>query len=267
MSHDGDILRDPRIRSVPWRDLTRLTRIEVARELGLSLPWLALSLWCAGRGHYPTAAVASFFFFLTGLRQVHNAFHLTLGVSRAASDAVMFVLSVLMLGSMHAVRVNHLRHHRLCMGEGDVEAMSARMTAWRALLTGPLFPLRMHRKALGVANPPQRRWIVAELVANALWVALVFGVLDVAALRYHVLAMALGQCFASFFCVWTVHHDCDRSHFLARTVRNPFKNLVTFNMMLHTEHHLFPQVPTCRLGRLAERLDRAAPELGERKAF
>jgi fatty acid desaturase len=31
-----------------------------------------------------------------------------------------------MLGSMHAVQVNHLRHHRYCLGEEDVEAMSAR---------------------------------------------------------------------------------------------------------------------------------------------
>ena len=29
----------------------------------------------------------------------------------------MFVLSVLMLGSMHAVKFNHLRHHRHCMGD------------------------------------------------------------------------------------------------------------------------------------------------------
>ena len=27
----------------------------------------------------------------------------------------MFALSVLMLGSMHAVQINHLRHHRHCM--------------------------------------------------------------------------------------------------------------------------------------------------------
>ncbi len=261
------ILNDPRVRSIPWRDLTRLTWPEVAWELSLSAPWLALSLAMAGRGLYGPAMAASFVFFLTGLRQVHNAYHQTLGVSRWVSEAVMFVLSVLMLGSMHAVRFNHLRHHRHCMGDDDVEAMSARMSAWRAILTGPLFPVRMHLKALREANPRQVRWIRAELTANVAWIALVFGVLGVPALMYHVVAMAVGQCLASFFCVWTVHHDCDRSGVLARTLRHRIKNFLSFKMFFHLEHHMFPQVPTCHLPRLAERLDGVAPELRRNEVF
>ena len=96
----------------------------------------------------------------------------------------MLTLSVGMLGSMHAVRFNHMRHHRHCMADDDVEAMSATMGAWRALLTGPLFPIRMHTQALRGANRNQRRWIIAELAANVVWVALVFLVLRVPALRY-----------------------------------------------------------------------------------
>ena len=67
------ILSDPRVRSIPWRDLTRLKWYEVAWELSLSAPWLVLSLAMAGRGLYAPAMAASFVFFLTGLRQVHNA--------------------------------------------------------------------------------------------------------------------------------------------------------------------------------------------------
>jgi hypothetical protein len=37
---------------------------------------------------------------LTGLRVVHNAHHYALGLPRWASEWVMFVMSVLMLGSM-----------------------------------------------------------------------------------------------------------------------------------------------------------------------
>ena len=40
---------------------------------------------------------------------------------------------VVMLGSMHAVQINHLRHHRHVMDEDDVEAISARMMAWRGM--------------------------------------------------------------------------------------------------------------------------------------
>jgi fatty acid desaturase len=262
-----EILHDPRVRSVPWHDLVRLSRLEVGKELLLSAPWLLLSLVLVRRGWYCPALLASFVFFLTGLRQVHNAFHDALGLPRTATDGLLFVLSVVMLGSMHAVRINHLRHHKHCMDDEDVEAYSARLPAWRALLVGPLFPLRLHRKALEVATPRQRAWIVAELLAGAAAVGLVFGLLDVAALRYHVLAMAVGQCLTAFFAVWTVHHDCDRSHHIARTLRGRCKNLLSFSMFFHVEHHLYPRVPTCHLAALAERLDRAAPELQAKRVF
>src|SRR4051794_25163795 len=106
-----EILRDPRVRSVAWRDLVRLRPHEVVYELLLPLPWLALSLLLAHGRWYVPALLASFVFFLTGLRQVHNAFHYALGVPRAAAEAVMAVLSVAMLGSMHAVQFNHRLHH------------------------------------------------------------------------------------------------------------------------------------------------------------
>jgi fatty acid desaturase len=239
----------------------------VAKELTLSLPWLAGSLWLAHLGWYVPALLVSYVFFLTGLRQVHNAYHYALGISRAATEWVMFVLSIVMLGSMHAVQLNHLRHHKHCMDEEDVEAMSARMSALQALLVGPLFPWRLHVKAFEVANRRQLAWIVAELLANVAWIVAVFGVLDVPALRYHVVVMAIGQCLTSFFAVWTVHHDCDRTHFIARTLRHRFKSIISFNMFFHVEHHLFPRVPTCNLAHLAERLDPIAPELQQKRVF
>ena len=138
---------DARLRGVEWKDLRALSRAEVAHELLISTPWLAGSL----------------LFFLTSLRQVHNAHHYTLGLPRLATDGVMLMLSVAMLGSMHAVQTNHLRHHRFCLEDEDAEGASARLPAWRAIVAGPLFPIRLHREALAVA-----------------------------CLRYHVAAMAAG---------------------------------------------------------------------------
>jgi fatty acid desaturase len=258
---------DPRLRAIPWSDLLPLRRREVAHELTLSLPWLLASLAAAQWHLYPLALFASFMFFLTGLRQVHNAYHYALGVPRAATEWVMLVLSVLMLGSMHAVQVNHLRHHRYCLGEEDIEAMSARLPAWRAVLLGPWFPLRLHHAALQVGSSRQRRWIGVELFANAAWIALVFAVFESRALEYHVMAMALGQCLTAFFAVWTVHHDCADGAFPARTIHHPFKALLTYSMFYHVEHHLYPTVPTCLLPILARRLDRVAPELRALKVF
>src|SRR5437899_10612802 len=154
---------------VEWKDLRRLRPTEVVQELLISAPWLLASWFAAAQGVYAAAFACSFMFFLTGLRQVHNAYHCALGLSRGATEWVMFVLSVLMLGSMHAVQINHLRHHRHCMEADDIEAMSARWPAWRAIVAGPLFPLRLHGTALEVATSRQRRWIHLELLANAAW--------------------------------------------------------------------------------------------------
>lgn len=261
------IHRDPRIRRVPWRDLVPLNRFEVLKELTLSGPWFGLSLYLAGMEWYLPALLASFLFFLTGLRQVHNAYHYALGVSRQATEWVMFVLSLLMLGSMHAIQINHLRHHKLCMEDDDVEAMSARMSPLGAILLGPAFPWMLHRKALEVATPRQRRWIIAELLADAVLIIMAFAILDVPALRYHMIVMLIGQCLTAFFAVWTVHHDCDGKPHFARTLRNRFKNFLSYSMFFHAEHHLFPRVPTCHLARLAGRLDEIMPEMQEKQVF
>lgn len=250
-----------------WRDLVSLDQLEIIGELLLPLVWLVLSLVVAWRGHYFVALGLSFVFFLTGLRIVHNAFHSALGLSRMQTSGVLWVMSLLMLGSMHAVRFNHLRHHRLMLGEGDVEGRAAEMPAWRALLFGPWFPILLHTAALRYGNLRLRATVIAELVMTTVWTELVFGVWHNSTLRYHVIAMTIGQCLTAFFAVWTVHHHCDRTHYIARTLRHRVKNQITFNMFRHIEHHLFPQVPTCHLPELSKRIDRAAPELRSKIVF
>jgi fatty acid desaturase len=261
-----DTHRDPRLRAVVWKDLLAYRRLEVVHELTLSLPWLAVSLAAAHAGWHVAALAASFVFFLTGLRQAHNAQHYAIGVSRRATEWVLFALSVMMLSSMHAVQFNHLRHHRHCLGDEDLEAMSARMPAWRAILLGPVFPIRLHAAALRLAAPRQRRWVRIELLAIAAWVV-VAAALAPWWLRYHLLAMAAGQCFTAFFAVWTVHHDCPRDGVFARTIRRPLLARLFYGMFFHVEHHLFPAVPTRHLPVLAQRLDAVAPEWNARRVF
>jgi fatty acid desaturase len=69
-----------------------------------------------------------------------------------------------------------------------------------------------------------------------------------------------GQCFTAFFAVWTMHHDCEPTTRIARTQRGWLKNVVSYDMFHHVEHHLFPAVPTCHLPELSRRLDCVAPE-------
>ena len=262
-----DIYHDPRLRSVMWRDLVPVTHLEIFAEPVLPAIWLAASLGMAARGNYILALGLSFMFFLTGLRLVHNAFHAALGMSRRSTDVVLWVMSLTMLGSMHAVRFNHLRHHRLKLADADVEGRSAEMPAWRALLSGPFFPILLHVTAFRYGDRKLRATVVAELLMTALWSILAFGILRSGTLRYHVMAMAAGQCLTAFFAVWTVHHHCDRTHYIARTLRNRIKNRITFDMFRHIEHHLFPRVPTCHLPELSRRIDLAAPELKSKIVF
>lgn len=260
-------MRDPRVRAVEWRDLLPLTTWEVVRELLLCLPWLSISLILAGFGLYWLALPFSFILFLCGLRVVHNAYHYALGISRRGTEWVMFIISLMMLSSMHALQQTHLHHHATCMDEDDAEAASARMQGWQAILFGPVFYVLIHRKGIEVATPRQRLWILAEIVLISVWTLLVLGVWQNPLLWYHVIAMLIGQCLTAFFAVWTVHHDCDREHFIARTLRNRLKSIIAFDMFYHVEHHLFPKVPTCHLHVLAERLDEAAPELGTMQVY
>jgi fatty acid desaturase len=262
-----DIFHDPRLRRVTWRDLVPVTRSEIVSELLLPAVWLAASLVAARFGWYAVALPLSFIFFLTGLRIVHNAFHGALGLPGPADGAVLWAMSLIMLGSMHAVRFNHLRHHRLMLGQDDVEGRSAAMPAWRALLFGPAFTVLLHTTAFRHGKRRLAATVFAELLMNAVWIAWVFGRSGSSVLKYHVMAMTAGHCLTAFFAVWTVHHHCDRTHYLARTLRSRFKNAVTFDMFRHIEHHLFPAVPTCHLAKLSERLDVAAPELKRNIVF
>jgi fatty acid desaturase len=264
---ETDIFHDPRLRSVAWKDLAAVSPREIVWELLLPATWLSASLLVAGSGHYVLALGLSFMFFLTGLRLVHNAFHFAVGLSRRATGGILWLLSLVMLGSMHAVKFNHLRHHNLILDDRDVEGRSALMPAWRALLLGPVFPVMLHATALTRGSRKLRKIVAGELIVNVAWIYLVFELLHVDALRYHVIAMGAGQCLTAFFAVWTVHHHCDRTHYIARTIRNRIKNAITFNMFRHIEHHLFPAVPTCHLPELSRRIDMVAPELKQRIVF
>lgn len=257
--------RDERLRNVEWRDLLPLSRAEVVYETLIATPWLTVSLvgWhLAASSHTSFALVAlasAFFFFLTGLRQVHNAYHYALGLGRRSTDLTMLALSVAMMSAMHAVQTTHLNHHRHCLDDNDVEGRAAQRTWWHALAGGPAFAVHLHRSGWALANARTRRWIAAELIALAV-MALAAVLIDWLPLRAHVVTMIAGQCFTAFFAVWTVHHDCQPLDRIARTQRGWLKNVVSYDMFHHVEHHLFPAVPTCHLPELSRRLDRVAPE-------
>ena len=151
---------DPRIRQIEWRDLTQLSIREKVFELTLSLPWLLLALYAFHTRWWPLALLASFVFFLTGLRQAHGAQHYTLGVPRLAQDLLLVTLSVLMLSSLHALQATHMHHHRHALEQSDLESATARLSWWEAILSGPWFILALNVQGYRIAGRAKRAWVV-----------------------------------------------------------------------------------------------------------
>ena len=248
------------LRRVPWRDLVPMRRAEGLVECLHPFPWLAASGLLAADRLWLPALPCSFMFFLTALRLNHEAIHGHLGFTSRGHRWVMHGLSALMLGSNNAVAFNHLQHHRHNGSPLDIEGKAGRMNGWRVLVYGPLFPVEMHWDAWRRGGRVLRRRMLVDAGGN---VAIIGTAVALASpvLLYHLAAVITAQCLTAFFAVWITHHDCENDGLGARTQRSALINLVTYNMFFHLEHHLFPAVPVKRLGRLAARMDAAAPEI------
>ncbi|NJB37954.1 fatty acid desaturase family protein [Croceivirga sp. JEA036] len=260
MTHD-EILK-----KVAWKDLRKLTLKEMLIENNLTVPWALISWTLAWYGYYWIALPFSGFFFLTALRQVHNGFHNSLGTNKFLTWLSLYLNSILMVVSIHAVKFNHLRHHKYCLTEKDQEGKSAHMTWYGAILYGPIHIFKIHQITWKIGNKKYRRNMLLELVSICIAVTLVF-YLEIHWLMYHMIVMLIGEFLMSFFAVWTVHHDTHDNPEFARTQRGGWKNKLTFSMFYHLEHHLFPAVPTIKLPELAKRIDDALPELEKKQTF
>lgn len=254
------------VRKVEWRDLRKLTLKELLIENNLTIPWFLISMLLAYYEFYLLALPFSGFFFLTGLRQVHNGFHNTLGTNRFLTWFTLYSNSILMMVSIHAVKFNHLRHHRYCLTEEDYEGKSAGMTWYGAILYGPIHMFLIHKITLQYGNSYYKRNVLLELFSISTVALLVF-YFNIHFLIYHIAVMIAGEFLMAFFAVWTVHHDTEDSPEFARTQRSRWKNAITFSMFYHLEHHLFPAVPTIKLPELARRIDNALPELNKKSTF
>jgi fatty acid desaturase len=254
------------LKKIKWQDLKKLSLKEMIIENTLTIPWLFLSLSLAFFQYYALALPFSAFFFLTGLRQTHNGFHYSLGTNRFLTWLCLYLNSILMIVSIHAVKFNHLRHHKYCLTDEDYEGKSAGMTWYNAILYGPIHAFLIHKVTLQKGNNYYKRNVILELFSVICFVSCVF-YWQIPFLMYHIFAMIFGEFLMSFFAVWLVHHDTHENPEFARTQRNKWKNMLTFSMFYHLEHHLFPAVPTIKLPELAKRIDAALPEIEKKQTF
>ncbi|WP_313003737.1 fatty acid desaturase [Chryseobacterium gleum] len=254
------------IKKVEWKDLKKLSPKEMLIENNLSLPWFFISIFLAYHEYYLLALPFSGFYFLTALRQVHNGFHNSLGTGKKLTWLSLYLNSLTMLSSIHAVKFNHIRHHKFCLSEEDYEGKSASMTWYQAVLYGPKHIFLIHWITFRKANAEYRRKMFLELISIAILIIITF-YFQIHFLMYHALVMIFGEFLMAFFAVWTVHHDTHEHPHIARTQRGFWKNKLSFSMFYHMEHHLFPAVPTIKLPELAERIDKILPELNKKQTF
>lgn len=256
-----------------WKDLVGYKRFETIRELCLPLPFLlavvvvgeyavAASGW-AYWGLLAVMGVAVIYVFMVGLRVAHNAFHGTLGLSRRGDNWIMLVISLMMLGSSHAINYTHLYHHQHCMQKGDVEGELAKLPFWQALYKSPLYPFYIHIVALRDAPIAQKRWIWTELVLSLLVQCGGLIWIESSTMMFYSLVMLMANVAAPMVGIWAVHRHCEDSPVNARTCRSPLVSWFTCGMFYHAEHHLFPAVPTRHLAALAERIDATGVKLLE----
>ncbi|MEP3051717.1 MAG: fatty acid desaturase [Erythrobacter sp.] len=250
------------VKTVQWRDLTQMRVRDGLLECLHPLPWLILGFVLFHYGLWPLAFCAEFMFFLTALRLNHEAIHHNLGFGAKGHRWVLHGLSLVMLGSNHSVAFNHLQHHRHINTDRDLEGKAGKMSLWRVLAYGPLFPIECHLAALRDGGPAWRKKVLTDLALNLCLplIAIGFGLGFIA---WHFLAMLIAQCFTALFAVWITHRGCADSDLIARTQRGRLVNAVSYNMFFHLEHHLFPAVPVRNLPELAIRLERIEPALAK----
>ena len=249
---------------VQWQDLRVLNKLQIAYNLILPYPFLLLSWWFASQSWYLPACLATYFFFAAAFRQAHDGYHHSLNISKRATTAILLLLSTLLLTSLHSIRATHMEHHRNPLGDSDVEGSLAKLPWYQAMFGGVKYRFDIYRQGLTLSSQRNKRlaWleftlifsVMAMIVISLLSAATHNVWLQVAA--YHLITMVLANASVGVIAVWGVHHDCG-DDVIARTERNRLVNALTFNLLYHAEHHLFPAVPSNNLPELARRLDEA----------
>lgn len=233
------------------------------RVLTLSLPYAGVALFAAAwlAGWWWLTPLIAFGIFVAVVTATHDAVHRSLGLGRRATEWALFLLGAVLLESGHAYRATHLQHHRTFPGEDDPEGYPADLSALGAILYGPVFLVRLWWWAFQRSRPGQRAWLLAEAALPFLAVA-AGTVLSRGVLVYAVM-MIVGSWVYPLLTVHLPHrHYGDTPLTQTRTLRGRVVPALFLELTYHLEHHLYPQVPSHHLARLARRLDPVLAEAG-----
>lgn len=238
-----------------WPCLPVLTVTTFCYSLNLEIPSAA----------YPVLVLILLAHFIVSVTFTHDVVHGTAGFGHKTNEWILFGMSLLLLQSAHAFRQAHLHHHSHCLEADDFEGGPARLSLFATLAAGPLYLLRHWQHAMQLAkNVKQKRWMQAEAgsVLLLILVALVFCQWSTTPLIYFA-CMWLGSWLYPFTTAWLPHFNPGSATLQqARTLRGRVIPVLFCNLTYHLEHHLYPQVPSYNLARLAARLDPYFVQLG-----
>ena len=241
------------------------------RTMTALLPLITLAtflLACAAGWYWLLPAIVLAHFIVT-VTYLHDVAHGSANLTAGQTHWVLFCVGALMLQSGHAFRYSHLYHHTHCLEDGDLEGAPARGSLFHALFAGPGYLPRLWMKAMReTASERERRWMLLEAAS-----ALIVPAIALVATRWSF--GPLLYCAAVYFGAWGyplttayLPHFKPGSKPLeqARTLRGAIVPALFMNLTYHLEHHLYPQVPSMNLRRLAMRLDPLLAARGLRPA-
>ncbi|MET3132705.1 beta-carotene hydroxylase [Oxalobacteraceae bacterium GrIS 1.11] len=196
--------------------------------------------------------------FIASVRFAHDVAHGAAGLNAKASHWVLFGMSLLLIESGHAFRHTHLHHHSHCLADDNFEGAPARAGLVAALLAGPVYLPRLWLAAFRASRSArERRWMSAELAAaiGLAGAALLLARWSAAPLAYYGLVW-FGSWFYPLTTAYLPHYQAHPTPLgQARTLRGAIIPALLLNLSYHLEHHLYPQVPSVNLHKLAMRLD------------
>lgn len=241
-----------------------LTTTSRQRWIGLVRPFVGVAAYvlAAALDVWWITPVIVFFTFVAVVTVTHDVVHGTLGLNKRQADWALFFMGAILMESGHAYRITHHRHHAHFPGDtedDDPEGYPAHVSLIGATLYGPVFLTRLWLWAWGRSRtrPDQRAWLLIE--AALPWIIVVAGVLlwdRTPYILWYAGMAVVGSWVYPLLTVYLPHKDFgDTPLTQTHTLRGRIIPAIFLELTYHLEHHLYPQVPSHHLKRLADRLD------------
>ena len=235
------------------------------RWLGIIRPLIGLLAYAlaAALGWWVLTPLVVFLIFISVVKVTHDVVHGSLGLHKRYVDWVLLLMGAVLMESGHAYRITHHHHHSYFPDDCDPEGYPAKIGLMGAILYGPVFLIRLWMWALE-QRPNQRVWLIGEALipANVIVIGVTHWADQPAILVYAGLAI-VGSWVYPLLTVYLPHKDYgDNPLNQTHTLRGRVIPALFLELTYHLEHHLYPQVPSHNLAKLATRLDPYFTHLG-----